>query len=387
MSLFETLLALFSGIMFLGLVALVVHDSNLRTERRVVAENMLILADATKTFVRANHLALAATATPAAGPQITVQELVDAGILRQNFAEINQWGQAYNIHVRSPAVGGDLLRIIIITTGGPQRRRAFTNVHVPATAALIGAAGAYTPTGDIPTAPLGSIHGAGGNWDIPLAAVGIADPGPGHIAYVSDFDASHMAGEFLYRVEVPGNPELNTMRTELNMADNAIRNVRELQFVEREISDESCIDPADQGRMFLDRLHGMYVCRDGQFEIIADSGNSTLIKEFSVVPSGTFIDKPLCAPGTATVPQIYVAPSIAEAGPEAPPLSSFQAWAEDISDAQWRVLMRVLIGEEKIALGLNAGVDTGGWIFPDQDYNRVLVITSCGKEFTVPPGP
>lgn len=385
MNLFDALVSIFVMIVLIGMVAQINYDGNVRVEQRLVAENMLVLADAAKLYARKHNATLAASASATAGPKIELSDLRSEGLIRQNFSDTNMWDQQYNIYVRSPSSGGELLRVIIVTSGGPSRRKKFNNTIVPRAAALIGAPGGYTPTGDIPSIPAGSMYGAGNNWNIPFASVGIPNPGPGHLVYVSDYDTSDLAGEFLYRVEVPGNPELNVMRTELDMSSHGIENVKEVQFVERSIGSETCSDPDDQGRMFLDRELGMYLCRNGQFEMISDTGNSMPIKEVSVVSSGDLIDKPLCAPNTGTVPRIYVAPSIAEAGPEAPAISSFQAWSESVSETQWQVFLRVLLGDKALALALNGGIDTGGWVTPDPNYNRLLVITSCGKETIATP--
>lgn len=377
MNLFDALVSIFVMIVLIGVVAQINYDGSLRVERRLVAENMLVLADAAKLYVRKHNAQLAGSAGPTSGPQISLAALRSEGLLRPNFSDRNMWGQQYSIYVRSS--GSDLLRIIIVTSGGRSRSKKFNNTVVPGAAALIGAAGGYTPTGNISSIPAGVMQGAGNNWRIPFSSVGITNPGPGHLVYVSDYDASDLAHEFLYRVEIPGNPELNAMRTELDMTDHAIENVKEVQFVERTIGPETCKNAEDQGRIFLDRERGMYLCRDGHFELLSDTGNATVLKELTVVPSETLIDKPICPSQTDTVPSIFVAPSIAEAGQESSPIAAFQAWAESVSTKQWKVRLRVLLSDKALALELNGGVDTGGWVSPGPNYNRLLVITTCGK--------
>jgi hypothetical protein len=160
------------------------------------------------------------------------------------------------------------------------------------------------------------------------------------------------------------------MRTELDMTDHAIENVRELQFVEREISSESCTAPEEQGRVFLDREQGLYLCRDHQFEMISDSRNSVSIKSMEVRVTEDLVEKPICPPQTNTIPQIFVAPAIAAAGYEARTLNALQVWADSVSATQWQIHLRLLAGKKD-------GDDF--WVYPDPNYNRILTITTCGK--------
>ena len=224
------------------------------------------------------------------------------------------------------------------------------------------------------------LQGAGNGWILDLGSVGIASPGSGHLGAVSSYDSSALGQDFLYRVAVPGQPELNAMQTELDMTDHAIRNVSELQFEEREITDESCAAPEDQGRVFLDSVQGLYICRNNSLEIIGDSGNSTPLKNVTVAKNGDRITKPVCAPNTGTAPAVFTSPSIAEAGPEAPPLTSFQTWATSLSDTEWQVHMRVQTGNKRLD-----GADGEGWVYPADDYGRIMVLPMCVKQETTTP--
>ena len=173
--------------------------------------------------------------------------------------------------------------------------------------------------------------------------------------------------DFLYRVAVPGHAELNQMQTELDMTDHAIRKVQEVQFTARTLGTETC-DADSEGRVFLDTNQGLYICRNGQMEILADTGNSTLLKNATLARNGDVIEEPTCPPGTNTVPEIFVAPSITAAGAEAPPLTAFQAWATSLNATQWRVNLRLLTTDDNL-----------GWVNPAPDYARIIVCTTCAK--------
>ena len=176
---------------------------------------------------------------------------------------------------------------------------------VPGAAALIGGAGGHIPSGVLPGQTENMLQGAGNGWVLNLGTVGIASPGAGHLGAVSTYDSSALGQDFLYRVAVPGQPELNAMQTELDMTDHAIRNVSDLQFEPREITSESCSSTDEQGRIFLDSLQGLYLCRNNSLEIIGDSGNTALMKNATVAKNGDRITKPSCAPGTGLTPTIF----------------------------------------------------------------------------------
>jgi hypothetical protein len=219
------------------------------------------------------------------------------------------------------------------------------------------------------------LHGAGGGWVISLSNLGIPSPGAGHLGAIAEFDSSALGQDFLYRVGVPGHDELNAMQTVLDMTNHAIRSVSEVQFTEREITTEACAAKADQGRMFLDKNIGLYLCRNFRLETVADTGNSALLSAAMTAKNGDMIKKPVCPANTGTIPMIFTAPSLAEAGAVAPPMSSFQTWATSVSDTQWRVNLRVQTGDKSIG-------DADGWVYPGNNYNRIAVFTTCARDST-----
>lgn len=344
------------------------------TQQRIVANHMTAVTRAARQYVNRHQDTLLAQAQAASGPTVTIAELINEGFLTEGFQPRNAWLQEYQIHVRQPQAG--TLQAIVLTTGGRNNETdKFRNVTVPGAAALVGGAGGFVPSGILPGQTENMLQGAGNGWILDLGSVGIASPGSGHLGAVSSYDSSALGQDFLYRVAVPGQPELNAMQTELDMTDHAIRNVSELQFEEREITDESCASAEDQGRVFLDSIQGLYLCRNGSLEIIGDTGNSAPLKSVTVAKNGDRITKPACAPGTGTAPAIFTAPSIAEAGPEAPPLTSFQTWATSLSDTEWQVHMRVQTGSKTLD-----GADGDGWVYPADDYGRIMALTMCVKQ-------
>lgn len=352
---------------------------NTATQQQLIANHLLVVTRAARQYVNRHQDTLLVQASPSAGPSITVENLVNEGFLPDGFQPRNAWLQEYEVHVRQPQTG--TLQAIVITTGGRTNETdKFRNVVVPGAAALVGGAGGHIPMSILPGQSENMLQGAGNGWTLDLGAVGIASPGAGHLGAVSSYDSSALGQDFLYRVAVPGQPELNAMQTTLDMTDHAIRNVSELQFEEREINGEACTTPEEQGRVFLDREQGLYLCRNNSMEIIGDSGNSALLKRTTVAKNGERITKPVCAPNTDTVPTIFTAPSIAEAGPQAPPLTSVQTWATSLSDTEWQIHMRVQTPDKS----LSTNGDNSGWVYPQENYGRILVLTMCAKQDAKP---
>ncbi|OLN30178.1 PilV [Desulfovibrio sp. DV] len=337
-------------------------------EKRQAADQLVAVTKAASAYVRKHQTDLLTQTSSASGPTISTDPLVTEGFLEAGFQGHNVWGQTYQIVFRQPS--SNTLQAVVLTTGGrgqDSKDVRFATSVVPSAAAMAGGAGGFIPTGDIPDQPSSSLRGAFGGWILNLASVGITSPGPGHLGALSTFDSSSLGQDFLYRVAVPGHPELNQMQTELDMTDHAIRNLYEVQFTARSLGSEVC-DLSVEGRVFLDTTQGLYICRNGNMEILADTGNSTLFKNATLAKDGDLVDKPSCPPGTDTTPQIFVTPTIAAAGAAAPPLTSFQTWATSASDTQWQVHLRLLTTD-----------DTLGWVNPASDYGRIMVCTTCAK--------
>lgn len=347
------------------------------TQQRQAADQLALVTRAAAGYVRKHHGELSPQATASSGPTVTIATMVTEGFLATGFRDRNVWGQAYQVYIRKDANSGDL-RAVVLTSGGRGHDTGsnFGTSVVPGAAALMGGVAGFVATGDVPGQSSGTLQGSGGGWSLSLATLGIPSPGGGHLGSLSNFDSYSLSQDYLYRVEVPGHPELNQMQTELDMTKHDINNVSAMQFVEREISSETCVNTEDQGRIFLDKKRGLYLCRNNSLEIIGDSGNSTLVKNVTVAFNGDEIDKPQCAPETNTVPTIFTSPAIAAAGPVSPPMSSIQTWATNVSDAKWQVHLRVLTDDRSISY------DDSGWVYPPADFHRITVLTTCAKVVT-----
>lgn len=367
-TLLEMLITLTVIGILMPLVYQVWHTGFIAEQQNHAADQLRQVNSAVDAYVKRHFETLLTSASPSSGPQITVAQLIDDGLLPDGFRNSNIWGQSYEIYVRRPHE--NTLNTITITRGGRAHEEGdpFATLVVPGAAMRLGGAGGFVPTGALPGQTEGTLHGTAGGFILDLAALGIASPGPGHLGAYSAFDEYDLGTDYLYRGEVPGHPEYNQMTTELDMTGHGIENVGSVQYVSRTVTDgESCSDE-DEGKMFLDELQGMYLCRNGQLVLMADTGNSTQFKMSTVANNGDLIDKPSCAPGTNTSPQIYVAPAIASSGAQSPPMAALQASATSVSSTQWQVHLRVL-----------NTTNENSWVYPDANYGRVMVFSTCSR--------
>lgn len=336
-------------------------------EQAQAAWHIKTVNDATERYIKQNYETLLSSSSASSGPRITIEDLIDADLLPDGFQDSNVWGQSYEIHIRRPE--GNTLSSVILTTGGREHEEgdSFATLSVPGAALRIGGAGGFVPTGDLAGQSADTLHGTAGGYILDLASIGIASPGPGHLGMYSAFDDYDLGTDYLYRTDVPGHPEYNQMETSLDMTGHDLQNVGSIQYVSRTISDDDSCSDEDEGKMFLDEDQGMYLCRNRQLVLLADTGNATLFKNATLAKDGDKISKPLCAPATGTTPQIFVAPAIASSGAESPGMASIQAWATSVSDTEWQVHLRVL------------NTSSDAWIYPDSMYGRVMVFTTCAK--------
>lgn len=375
MKLIEVIGALIIMIVMLPELLGIWEKGYVEMQKRQAADHLMRVSKAAAGYVHKHQATLLTSATANSGPTLSISNLVTESLLPVGFSNANVWGQGYTVYIRQPQAKE--LQAIVLTTGGRGAEQSvFAAAIVPSAAMMAGGSAGFVPTGALAGQAVGTLHGAGGGWVVSLGAFGIPSPGAGHLGALATFDSSALGQDFLYRVAVPGHEELNAMQTELDMTDHAIRGVKEVQFVEREITGETCTNPEEQGRLFLDRVQGLYLCRNNALEIVADTGNATLFKTAQLAKNGEKIAKPLCPPSTGTVAQIFTTPVIAEAGPDAPPMSSFQTWATSLNDLEWQVHLRVLTSSKTLS------PDGSGWVYPEESYGRIMTFTTCSKAVT-----
>lgn len=365
----EVLGALVVILVLLPMLYKLVDQGTTEMKKQAVAQHLTEVTRAAIDYGRKHYTDLLDRSDKTTGAQITVDDLRREGFVPQGFQSLNPWGQSYTIYSREPKTSE--LQLIIVTSGGRGHdpdRPDFANQIVPSTAAL--AKAGFIPTG-LNGQPAGHLQGAYNAWRIDLRASGIPAPEAGHLGAVTTLSSFDVGHDYLYRVDVPGHPELNEMWTELDMTDHAIERVKEVQFVPHTLADMEnfCADESQNGRFFLHEDEGLYLCRDGRVQAVADTGNSLMMKNMTLASHGERIKKPSCPPGVDARPEIFVSPMSVSAGAESAPITAQQAWARSVSDTEWEVGLRILTD--------NPSLGTQEWIHPAPAYGQVMVLTLC----------
>lgn len=352
------------SVMMVGLYNLW-YRSSMKVQEAQAAQHMQQVADAADRYVKDHFAAILAASTAAAGPQYTIDSLIAEDFLPDGFSETNIWGQDYVIYVRSPRA--NTLNTYIITYNGREYEAdgadSWATVTVPAAAMLIDGAGGFVP------APVNGesddfLVGAAGGYRINLATVGIPEPGAGHLGYYSTFDESNIGSDFLYRNEVPGHPEYNQMNADLDMTRHVIEQAGGVRFIDRNVTAGTTCAAADEGLLFLDDTQGMYLCRNGQLVLMADTGNSSFLKSATIASHNTKINKPNCGAATGKTPQIFVGPVMFSSGASSPAITAVQAYATNYSDTQWNIQLRVQNTD-------------GNWVTPAAGFGQTMVFAIC----------
>ena len=417
-TLVEVLGAILVAGLMLTLLTGVVQRGTVWMEQASVANHLRLVTEAFEGYASLHETELLQDAGQASGPSVTLEDLAREGFLPQGFAPTNLWNQDYVLHVRKMELSYDAegddssddgddagqtifrLALVVLTSGGrgsvyDADNATFLNVHVPGAAARAGVHAGFIPGQDKDGATASDLVSGQGSYVLPLADLGIASPGPGHLgAYlVLNAREESSSDNFLHRVAVPGRPELNQMETVLDMTGNAIVNTGFIRLQEHDLvagsspleGGVSVCSGEDLGKLFLDKNFGLYLCRlvrdeDGneapQLALLSDSANAVSIQGMTLASDNELIERPLCASGTGAEAQIFVAPAMASSGPSSPAMAALRAWASVENETHWRVHIRVK----------NTEHDAGSWYEPAQEgtnslaYGAAQVITACVRK-------
>lgn len=186
------------------------------------ASQMLVFDKAALQFVQDEAATLLAQATASVPVSVTPAMLINGGYLPAGFSPTNVFGQTWLLQVLQPTPNN--LQALVTSQGG----RAITDTRqLVQIAAQAGAQGGFVPyagqNGD-PTMVANRAYGAYGAWQVPLA--NYTNPGSGRLASLLAFTGAQASNGYLYRVQVPGHPELNQMQTSIDMNANDVNNAR-----------------------------------------------------------------------------------------------------------------------------------------------------------------
>ncbi|WP_353980881.1 shufflon system plasmid conjugative transfer pilus tip adhesin PilV [Salinicola endophyticus] len=192
-------------------------------DAQVVGAELKRVAEGSQRYIQDN-LALLQQRTKSGPVTISHDMLVRSGYLDASSPAKNSYNQSYAIKVIRDGGGNDNLRALVTTTGG----QTLPYSVMRSAAQESGAAGGVIADDDTRKA-----RSVSGSWEETLSRYQL-DPGGGHLASVMLFTRGALDPNYLYRVPVPGRPDLNEMRADLDMTDHDIKEADKIsakQFV------------------------------------------------------------------------------------------------------------------------------------------------------------
>jgi type II secretory pathway pseudopilin PulG len=384
----------------LGTVLLVsifsLADQGMRRIRQVTAGAQLrLIGHAVHHYVMSHYAALLSGSTATQAVLVPIADLAAGGYLPPGYTGQNPFGDLYTVYVLQPRAN-DLAAVTLAAPppGVPgfvwtdqSANNHYADVVIPGAAETGGPEAGYVATGEVPGETRGELVGAFGGWSFSIAGTSIPNPGPGHLVLFQYFSDGTLDPDYLYRIAVPGHPELNQMFAPLNMGGNDVTGVDDLSASGNLAT--SGLSPTTgfpQGivpdgirtwNLFADG--GLYAGLDAsgqpavaiagggvsaEGDVTAENGRVALSHAVvfeTEAQNGSVIPKPdYCPPGS--LPRIFVTPVFISAGPDALPLAGYQAWATP-SGSAWIVQARVLT--------------QAGWVSPPSPYLVVKVVTQC----------
>ncbi|VVE18937.1 shufflon system plasmid conjugative transfer pilus tip adhesin PilV [Pandoraea cepalis] len=222
----EVLGALFA--LLVGMMYLPKIQSGIATERHVMtdvttAQQQQQWVSAVSSYVSQNNATLLSTVTTTPTP-ISVAAVKAANVgLPVGFTGTNPFNQTWAAAVTQPSAGN--LQVLIYAIGGTR----INDQELGSIARAAMGVGGMIPTNNSGVYPGGAAtaYGAFGAWQIPTASYGVAGGSP---ASLLNFNKGTLTSNYLYRNAVPGQPQLNTMSTNLSMGGNTITNAQQIQL-------------------------------------------------------------------------------------------------------------------------------------------------------------
>jgi hypothetical protein len=218
-SLVGFLLALLAQLMVLPTSWQQQQAASMTTTEITTAQQQQQLLSAAQAWISQNLATVQATATAATPMVIPVSTLAAANVgLPASFSATNPFGQTWQVQALQPIAG--TLQILVTSINGT----ALTDLQAAGIAANVGQPGGFIPQNDSGVYPLGAARAYGNqaNWNIPTA--GYANVSGGHPAALLVIANGQVQNNALYRVSVPGQPQLNQMQTAIDMNMNNVNN-------------------------------------------------------------------------------------------------------------------------------------------------------------------
>ncbi|WP_321816721.1 MULTISPECIES: shufflon system plasmid conjugative transfer pilus tip adhesin PilV [unclassified Paraburkholderia] len=182
-----------------------------------VARQNVLFNKAVEQYVQDYAATLAGLVTSSSPTTITTAMLINTGYLPSGFSSTNAYGQTWEAQILQPSSGE--LETMVVSTGGTAISDQLQLVKI---ASQVGAEGGFIPyanQGGDSTMTTSYARGAYGGWK--QAMTTFTNPGSGHLASLLAFTSSSTNTNYLYRVEVTGESQLNAMQTDLSLEDTS----------------------------------------------------------------------------------------------------------------------------------------------------------------------
>ncbi|WP_321943703.1 shufflon system plasmid conjugative transfer pilus tip adhesin PilV [Paraburkholderia tropica] len=182
-----------------------------------VARQNVLFNKAAEQYVEDYAATIAEVATSTSPATITTAMLINTGYLPSGFSSTNAYGQTWEAQVLQPST--DELETLVISTGGTSISDQIQLVKI---AAQVGAEGGFIPYSDQggdSNMSSSYARGAYGGWK--QIMTNFSNPGSGHLASLLAFTSTATNTNYLYRVAVTGESQLNAMQTDLSMEDTS----------------------------------------------------------------------------------------------------------------------------------------------------------------------
>ena len=194
-----------------------------QTMATVAALQMARIQKAAEGYITTYSANIEGQATATNPVTITIPMLVNTGYLPNGFQASNPYGQTWEVQVLQPSAGQ--LQALVLSTGGQAVNSQSLGLAAQIAGSPGGVVGGGTGNTAVPGCAAGEACGVYAGWKVPTAYTAAQ---PGHLAALIEYSNGQVQNDYLYRVAVPGQPQLNQMQTNLDMGNNNVNNAQDV---------------------------------------------------------------------------------------------------------------------------------------------------------------
>lgn len=196
--------------------AMVVQNTSLGTDATTSGQLRSLLEAGQKYTDKHSESLLGSVPVNGAPVTLPLSTLVSDSDLLPGFTTMNPYGQTWVVYLLQPTQG--TLSVVVESQGGT----TISGVDEVRIASGTGEQGGFVPyDGMFGNLNSSTATGASRSWSLPLTS--IPNPGPGHLVGLLQYSSAPvMNADYLYRDQVQGHSEFQTMHAPINMDGNNI---------------------------------------------------------------------------------------------------------------------------------------------------------------------